>query len=274
MATIGSGYDLDVESFSPDGRLFQVEYATKAVDNSGTAIAVCCKDGVVIGIEKIVVSRMLVPRTSRRTFAVDESIGLGMAGLAADSRQIVTRARAECQEYKHTFGIPIEGRVLADRIALFMHVYTLYWSLRPFGCSVLLASFTDDGPQLYTIDSSGASWGYHGCAIGKGKRLATTELEKLQFSTLTCREAVTAIAKIIHKVHDDSKDKLWELEMSWVCNESGRKFQLVPANLVEEAESLAKVALAEEEAATGKKQQPGQQPETSQQTSAAMETDT
>lgn len=70
------GYDLDADTFSPDGRLFQVEYATKAVDNGGTAIGLCCSDGVVIGIEKILASKMLVPGSNRRSFAIDVHVGM------------------------------------------------------------------------------------------------------------------------------------------------------------------------------------------------------
>jgi|UniRef100_A0A7S4C8L4 20S proteasome subunit alpha 7 len=244
MSSIGTGYDLDADTFSPDGRIFQVEYATKAVDNTGTAIGLCCTDGVVIGIEKLLVSKMLVPGSNRRSFAVDTHTGIGVAGLSADGRQVANRARAECSEYKKTFGAPMEGKVLADRLSMFLHMYTLYWSLRPFGCSTLLASYTDDGPQLYMIDPSGSSWGYWGCAIGKGRQVAKTELEKLSLGKITCAEAVKAIANIIYQVHDETKDKIWELEMGWVCDANGRKYTPVPAELVKEAEEEAKKAAA------------------------------
>eukprot|EP00906_Rhabdomonas_costata_P036347 RCo051014 len=253
MSSIGTGYDLDSGCYSPDGRLFQVEYATKAVDNDGTALGLLCTDGVVIAIEKIINSKMLVAGSNRRSYAVDENIGVGLAGFGPDGRQLANRAREECAEYRRSFGMPIEGRVLADRLALFFQTYTLYWSVRPFGCSVLLASYTDDGPQLYMIDPSGSSWGYYGCALGKGKQIAKTELEKLSLGKLTCREAIKALAKIIYLGHDSTKDKLWELEMGWVSDESGRKYQHVPQELVREAEVEAKAAAEAEEKASKKK---------------------
>eukprot|EP00669_Euglena_mutabilis_P011147 TRINITY_DN580_c0_g1_i2.p1 TRINITY_DN580_c0_g1~~TRINITY_DN580_c0_g1_i2.p1 ORF type:complete len:284 (+),score=27.88 TRINITY_DN580_c0_g1_i2:51-854(+) len=249
MSSIGTGYDLDADTFSPDGRIFQVEYATKAVDNGGTAIGLCCSDGVVIGIEKLLASKMLVPGSNRRSFAVDNHAGLGIAGLSADGRQVANRARQECSEYKRAFGMPIEGKVLGDRLSMFLHMYTMYSSLRPFGCSVLLASYADDGPQLYMIDPSGSAWGYWGCAIGKGRQVAKTELEKLAQGKLTCLEAVKAIANIIYQVHDATKDKLWELEMAWVCEANGRKYTPVPAEIVKAAEEEAKKAVDQPAAA-------------------------
>eukprot|EP01004_Peranema_trichophorum_P007747 NODE_6524_length_875_cov_99.283245_g5929_i0.p1 GENE.NODE_6524_length_875_cov_99.283245_g5929_i0~~NODE_6524_length_875_cov_99.283245_g5929_i0.p1 ORF type:complete len:273 (-),score=56.44 NODE_6524_length_875_cov_99.283245_g5929_i0:57-827(-) len=247
MSSIGTGYDLDTDTFSPDGRIFQVEYATKAVDNSGTAIGLLCRDGVVVGVEKTLISRMLVPGSNRRSMAVDIHAGLALTGLTADARQVISRARAECSEYKNSFGVPIEGRVLADRLAMYYHMFTLYWSLRPFGCSALVASYGDDGPQLFMIDPSGSSWGYYGCAIGKGRQVAKTELEKLDLGKLSCVEAVKAIAKIIHLVHDPTKDKIWELEMSWVCDASNRRFQPVPQDLLAQAEEEAKKQVGDSE---------------------------
>mmetsp|Transcript_40904 Transcript_40904/g.130680 ORF Transcript_40904/g.130680 Transcript_40904/m.130680 type:complete len:82 (-) Transcript_40904:709-954(-) len=76
MSSIGTGYDLSATTFSPDGRVFQTEYATKAVDNSGTAIGVKCKDGVVLGVEKLVISKMLVEGSNRRIHTVDRHAGM------------------------------------------------------------------------------------------------------------------------------------------------------------------------------------------------------
>src|SRR5687767_12796204 len=105
-----------------------------------------------------------------------------------------------------------------------MHIHTLYWYLRPFGASVLLCSWhPDDGPQLYMLEPSGGVARYFGCAIGKQRNGAMTELEKLKLETLTCKQATVEVAKIIYKLHDDVKDKEFELEMSWLCEESGRK---------------------------------------------------
>lgn len=248
MSSIGTGYDLSATTYSPDGRLFQVEYAAKAVDNSGNVIGICCKDGVVLGVEKLILNKMLEKTSNRRVFNVDLHAGMAVAGLLPDARQIVNRARAECRNYKSFYGDPIPAHVLSEHVSGFMHVYTLYWSVRPFGVSVLLAMMDKDhGPQLFMIEPSGTSWGYHACAIGKAKQAAKTELEKLKPTEMTCREAVNEIAKIVYRLHDQSKDKDFELELSWVCEESKRMHQMVPKDLKSEAERLAKAALEAEE---------------------------
>jgi len=246
MSSIGTGYDLSATTYSPDGRVFQVEYADKAVENSGTAIGLRVKDGVVLAVEKLVLSKMLEPGTNRRLHTADRHVGVAVSGLIADGRQLVKRAQAEALNYRSFYGDSISGKVLCERVSSFVQLYTLYGSVRPFGCSILLACMDKKGPQLFMIDPSGTSWGYYACAIGKGARAAKTELEKLKLSEMTAREAIKEAARIIYMVHDDVKDKAFELELSWVCTETNELHRMVPTELHEEAERLAKAALEDE----------------------------
>jgi len=243
MTSIGTGYDLSATTYSPDGKVFQVEYAGKAVENSGTAIGLRVKDGVVLGVEKIIVSKMLESGSNRRVSTVDKHVGMAVAGLMADSRQLVARARHEAKSYRQVYNEDIPTHVLNERLSSFVQMYTLYASIRPFGCSVLLGGYDKRGPQLYMIEPSGVSWGYFGVAIGKGRQAAKTEIEKLKLTELTCREAVYEMAKILHTVHDEVKDKYYELELSWICDESNKVHQLVPPAVREEAERRAKEAV-------------------------------
>ena len=103
MASSGSGYDLSSSTFSPDGRIFQVEYAAKAVENAGTALGLRCRDGVVLCVEKPLPNRMLVAKTTgRRVHTVDAHAGVAITGLVSDGRQIVNRAREEASNYEET----------------------------------------------------------------------------------------------------------------------------------------------------------------------------
>eukprot|EP01111_Echinosteliopsis_oligospora_P013641 TRINITY_DN493_c0_g1_i1.p1 TRINITY_DN493_c0_g1~~TRINITY_DN493_c0_g1_i1.p1 ORF type:complete len:249 (+),score=67.85 TRINITY_DN493_c0_g1_i1:74-820(+) len=247
MTSIGTGYDLSATTYSPDGRVFQVEYAGKAVENSGTSVGIRCKDGVVLGVEKIIVSKMLEPTSNRRISTVDKHVGMAVAGLMADARQLVARGRHEARSYKQTYDDEIPTRILNERLSQFMQMYTLYASIRPFGVSVLLGGYDKRGAHLYMVEPSGVSYGYHAVAIGKAKQAAKTELEKLKPAEMTCRQAVYEVARILHTVHDEVKDKQFELEMSWVCDESNRVHQMVPKDIKEEAENRAKEAI---EAAT------------------------
>uniref|UniRef100_G3MMG5 Proteasome subunit alpha type n=1 Tax=Amblyomma maculatum TaxID=34609 RepID=G3MMG5_AMBMU len=247
MSSIGTGYDLSASQFSPDGRVFQVEYAQKAVENSGTAVALRGRDGIVFAVEKLVTSKLYEAGANKRIFTVDWHVGVAVAGLLADAKQVVETARVEASNYRSEYGSAIPLRYLKDRVALYMHAYTLYSAVRPFGSSVLLGSYDPlDGPQLYCIDPSGTSWGYFGCAIGKARQAAKTEMEKLNMKDLDCRQLIKEAARIIYVVHDEVKDKNFELELSWVCKESDGKHEFVPKDVYHEAEAHAKTALEEE----------------------------
>jgi 20S proteasome subunit alpha 7 len=250
MSGTGSGYDLSVTTFSPDGRVFQVEYAQKAVENSGTALAICCKDGVIFATEKFKTSKMLVNGTSRRIFAVNKHMGIAIAGLLPDARQIVTRAQEETRSFKSTYAETIPPPILAERLGLFMHAYTLYWSIRPFGCAVLLGCVDPDTkePSLFCVDPSGIAHKYRGQAIGKGRMAAKTEIEKLlgKAEGVTCEKALVDVARILHKVHDE-KDRDFELEVSWICPATNYQHSVVNPEVLKVAEDEAKRILEAED---------------------------
>jgi len=200
-----------------------------------------------MGFEKLVVSKMLVEGSSRRIFTVSEHVGLAVCGLLADGRQLVNRARDEAAAYVEFYGSPIPGKVLAERLAGFVHAYTMYWSVRPFGASVLIAGKDSDGPFMWMVEPSGLTYNYFGCAIGKGKQPAKVEIEKLKLGDMTCRDVLKDVARIIYSVHDDVKDKEFELELSWVCEESGWTHKQVPTELLKQAEDAAKLAMEEDD---------------------------
>jgi len=188
----------------------------------------------------------LVEGSNRRIYTIDKHLGGAVAGVAADARQLVNRARGEARQYKGFYGGEISTKVLNERLSAFVQAYTLYGNVRPFGTSIILGGYDEHiGPQLYVIEPSGLSWGYFGAAIGKGKQAAKNEIEKLKLANMTCREALIEVARIIYLIHDDVKDKDFELELSWVCDESNRMHQLVPKELKDNAIKLAKAALDE-----------------------------
>ena len=133
------------------------------------------------------------------------------------------RAQAECAQYKSFYGDAIPGKLLAERMAHYYHLFTLYWTVRPFGCSSVLACKDFDGYHLYLLEQNGECTKMKGACVGKGKSSAKTEVEKLNFSEITCEEAVKELARIVYATHD-VKDKEFECEMSWICDASGRRF--------------------------------------------------
>lgn len=189
---------MSASQFSPDGRVFQVDYAGKAVEKSGTIIGMRGKDAVILAVEKIVTSALYEEDAGARIFTIDKNIGLAIAGLLADGRFIVDIARQEAAHYRQQFERCIPLKQLCDRIAAYVHVYTLYSAIRPFGVSAVLASWDpDNGPQLYKIEPSGSSYGYFACASGKAKQQAKTEMEKFNFTDMAVEDLVQNAGRML-----------------------------------------------------------------------------
>jgi 20S proteasome subunit alpha 7 len=105
-------YDLSASTYSPDGRIFQIEYALKAVENSGTCIGIKTLDGIILAHEKLVQSKLLVKNSNNRIQTIDMHVGFVAAGLLADSKHLAGRARDEAENYQSTYGVPIPANVL------------------------------------------------------------------------------------------------------------------------------------------------------------------
>jgi 20S proteasome subunit alpha 7 len=260
MASSGSGYDLSASTFSPDGRIFQVEYAAKAVDQAGTVIGIKCASGVVLGVAKPVLHKMVVPTTGsyKRIHTVDVHAGVASTGFLPDARVLVSRAMDEAADYYDMYGIRIPPTQLAERLGTYVHYFTLHGALRPFGAASVLAGYHADTKQysLCMVEPSGVAYSYHGVATGKGKQAAKTELEKLNLhrpdvaNPLTVDQAVQHIAKILILLHRENKDnegKTLEMEMSWICEASNYQHVGVPRNVIAAAKVWAQEQLDEDE---------------------------
>jgi len=212
-------------------------------------VGVKCKDGVILGVEKLVPAKMLVEGSGRRVAAVDEHVGAATAGLAPDGRTLVARARDEARAAKSSLGEPLPPSMLADRMGAYMHLFTVYWYLRPFGAAVLLAGWdaAKGAGELYCAEPTGLSCRYHGHALGKGARAAKTEIEKGGFADKTVEEALAGVAKILLKVHDDAKDKPMEVELGYVSAGSGGRWTPVGKERRDAAVAAAREALEAEE---------------------------
>jgi 20S proteasome subunit alpha 7 len=150
-------------------------------------------------VEKPIVSKLLVEGSGRRTFFVDHHAGGAVAGLLPDGRVVAGRACDEASSYKAFYGEPIPAETLCERLGSYMHLFNLYWSMRPFGACFLLAAY-DEGPgaepQLALVEPSGVALRYHGTAVGKGRQAAKNEIEKLKLKEMTSREAVMQAARM------------------------------------------------------------------------------
>ena len=183
------GYDRAITVFSPDGRLFQVEYAREAVKRGATAIGIKTKEGVVLIADRRVASKLLESDTIEKIYKIDEHICAATSGLVADARVLIDRARLEAQINRLTYDEPISVKELAKRICDFKQQYTQYGGVRPFGVSLLLAG-VDEKPRLYETDPSGALLEYKATAIGSGRNVVMEYFEKEYRDDMTLDEAI------------------------------------------------------------------------------------
>ncbi|XP_001945150.1 proteasome subunit alpha type-3-like [Acyrthosiphon pisum] len=252
MSSIGTGYDLSAPQILPDGRVFQVKYAFKAIKNSGTAIVLCGSDGVVFAVVRLVKSKLYEDCTGKRLFSVEDHIGMAVGGSTADASAILNVAREEARSYRQNYSMPISLEYLNERVSEYLRIHTLYSYIRPFGCTVIIGSYDpQDGPQMYMIDPAGVSFGYFGCAIGEAKQTAQTEIEKLNLNTMTCKELIKEAVKIIYMVHDELKDKQFELELSWVGSHTNGKHEEVSKEVFDDALKYAKASLDDNSGSDG-----------------------
>ena len=174
-----------------------------------------------------------------------------MTGFIPDGRQVVTRGMEEAASFVDNYGTAIPPSTLADRMATYVHYFTLHGALRPFGASVLIAGYDEETkkPSLSMVEPNGVAYGYYACAAGKGRQPAKTELEKLELhkTPMTCDEAVKQVCRIIHMLWEEGKDKPFELEVSWISEKTGWKHQGVPRDVISAATAWAKEQLEEEE---------------------------
>ena len=169
-----AAYDRAITVFSPDGRLFQVEYAREAVKRGTTAVGIVYKNGVLLAVDKNVSSKLIVPKSIEKIFKIDDHIGVATSGLVADARRLIEDSRVKAQRSKLVYNEPINVNSLTREICDVKQAYTQYGGARPFGTALLIAG-VNSGPHLFETDPSGAFTEFTAGAIGMGKR----DVEKL-----------------------------------------------------------------------------------------------
>ncbi|TFY66873.1 hypothetical protein EVG20_g4211 [Dentipellis fragilis] len=175
-----TSYDRYLTVFSPEGRLYQVEYAFKAISGSGhTAISVRGKDTSVVIIQKKVADKLIDASTVTHLFSITPTIGCVMTGLIADARSQVARARVESTDFRFKYGYEITPDALARRLANLNQVYTQKAAMRPFGIAMILIGIDPElGPQVFKLDPAGYFVGFHASAAGQKQQEAMNHLEK------------------------------------------------------------------------------------------------
>jgi len=230
---MASGYDLQCITLSQDGRIYQIEYAAKAVENGCTVTGLICKDGVILASEKIRQSKTIVTNSNPTIYNITKTIGIAICGYLPDGRSIVAKAQQEARSYKEYYGLEISGKILSDRLALHVQTNTIYWFNRPFGAVVMIASYDKDGPHLYMIENDGNCLEYYSCSHGKGRQYVKNDVERNDFAIRkkNVEEARSELLKILIKSYEGEKET--EYDLSYITNNTKKHEQLKKSDLSE-----------------------------------------
>lgn len=196
-------YDRAITVFSPDGRLFQVEYARVAVGRGTTTVGLKFKDGVILMADKKVRSKLVESNSVEKIFQIDEHIGCATSGLVADARTLVDYARVIAQINKVTYEENITTDMLVKRICDYKQNYTQYGGVRPFGTALLVGGVDSQGIHLYETDPSGALSSYKAGCIGSGRSQVIELFEDKFKDNMSMDDAVVLGLKGLKMSSDD-----------------------------------------------------------------------
>ncbi|CQH47671.1 proteasome alpha subunit [Halobacterium hubeiense] len=196
-------YDRGITIFSPDGRLYQVEYAREAVKRGTASIGVRTEDGVVLVVDKRTRSPLLEGSSVEKLHKVDDHVGAASAGHVADARKLVDHARQQSQVERVRYDEPIGVRTLTKEVTDHIQQYTQVGGARPFGVALLVAGVSDGEPRLFETDPSGTSNEWKAVAIGSDRSAIQEFLEDEYAEDLTLDEGVDLALRALSEGRDD-----------------------------------------------------------------------
>ena len=191
-------YDRAITVFSPDGRLFQVEYAMELVNRGATILAISCSGGVVIGAEETV-DPLEESQYSWKIFKIDDHVGAAIVGLSSDARILIDQARVHAQSNKLTYDEPIDTEVVTKRICDIKQLYTQHAGVRPFGVSMIFAGVDKTGNRVFGTHPSGTYRGYKARTEGAGRETVFNILKEEYKEEMNLKDATKLVIKCLVK---------------------------------------------------------------------------
>ena len=237
MLPAQQGYDRAITVFSPDGRLYQVEYAIETVRRGTIAIGIKCKEGIVIAVEEKP-RKLQISDVAQKIFQIDDHIGVAAAGYIPDARSQVDNARFFSQSNQMVYDEAVEVETIAKHLADQSQQYTQYAGVRPFGVALILGGVVNNKPQLFLTDPSGTYISYDAIAIGSGSDQVTDFLEKTYKEDDISIDDASALAAAGIYLSSEDKEGTNHIRMAHIKKETGL-YELVSN---EDIANYAKVA--------------------------------
>jgi len=238
------GYDRAITVFSPDGRLFQVEYAIETVRRGALAVGIRTKDGVVIAVDEKT-KKLQISKVPQKLFQIDYHIGAAAAGYIPDARVQIDNARFFSQSNKLVYDEPVEVETVAKHLADQCQQYTQYGGARPIGVSLIIGGIDSNGSVLYLTDPSGAYILYNAIAIGGNADVANEFLEKNYNVNMTFDDAMMLAISTIQNSNGDSND-IEHIKMSQIKSDSN-EFKFINDEKIKEFSDQAKIKYPSEQ---------------------------
>jgi len=170
-------YDRGITIFSPDGRLYQVEYAREAVRRGSASVGVRTDGGVVLAADRQTRSPLIERESIEKVHAIDDHVAVASAGHVADARKLVDFARRQAQVEHLRYDQPVDVEALTKEITDHIQQYTQTGGARPYGVALLVGGVLDGQPRLFETDPSGTPYEWQAVAIGGGRDDIQAHLE-------------------------------------------------------------------------------------------------
>jgi proteasome alpha subunit len=196
-------YDRGITIFSPDGRLYQVEYAREAVKRGTASVGVRTNDGVVLAVDKRIRSELMEESSVEKIHKADDHVGIASAGHVADARQLIDFARRQAQVNRLRYGEPIGIETLTKDITDHIQQYTQVGGARPFGVSLIIGGIENGTPRLYETDPSGTPYEWKALAVGADRGEIEDYLEEGYDEEMDLQAGVDLALEAIASVNDD-----------------------------------------------------------------------
>ncbi len=222
-----AAYDRVATMFSPDGRLYQVEYASKIVSQGTLGVALKYNGGVLFGADKKVYSKLILPESVEKMFKIDKHIAAVSAGLVGDARRLIQIARQKAQENVMYYEESIQIETLVKEIGNIKQIFTQYGGMRPFGISFIIGGVDRSGKRLFETEPSGALAEYNAVAIGRNKEKATALFEKEYYENIDFDKGVSLLLKALKKGLEE-KEKLDVRRLDFAFIDEKREFKRIP----------------------------------------------